>query len=194
MRRLRASLGPSLDALRLTLVDTDLRHLMVGWFAVWAGKGAFFVVNLVLAFDVGGPVAVGLLGLAAYLPAAVLAPFAGVPVARWPAERVLFASHLLRIAAVILAIAVTVLDAPIWTLYLAVAIDAAAGAFTRPLHMALLPCLARTPAQLVAANVTSSAAEGIGTFVGPAVAGLLLAVSGPIGADIAVLVVYSSNT
>ena len=34
--------------------------------------------------------------------------------------------------------------------------------------MALLPAVARTPAQLVAANVTSSAAEGLGTFVGPA--------------------------
>ena len=191
MRRLRASLGPSLDALRLTLVDADLRHLMLGWFAAWAGKGAFFVVNLVLAFAVGGPVAVGLLGLAAYLPAAVLAPFAGVPVARWPAERVLFASHLLRIAAVILAIAVTVLDAPIWTLYLAVAIDAAAGAFTRPLHMALLPCLCADPGPARRRECHIECRRRDRHLRRTGLAGLLLAVSGPVVADIAVLVVYS---
>ena len=190
MRRMLASLGPSIDALRLTLVDPDLRQLMIGWFAVWAGKGAFLVVNLVIAYDVGGAPAVGVLGLAAYLPTALLAPFAGVPVARWPAERVLAASHVVRVAAVLLAMGVVAVDAPIGALYLAVSIDAAAGAFTRPLHMALLPCLARTPAQLVAANVSSSAAEGVGSFLGPAIGGLLLATAGPMGGYAAVVLVY----
>ena len=48
------------------------------------------------------------------------------------------------------------------------------------------PCcraVATSPAQLVAANVTSSAAEGLGTFVGPALAGMLLVATGPLGAD-----------
>lgn len=190
MRRLAASLGPSLDALRLTATDRDLRHLMVGWFAIWAGKGAFLVVNLVLAYAAGGAVAVGILGLASYLPAALIAPFAGVPVARGPAERVLVASHLIRVGSVLLAVAVVASGAPIAALYVAVALESGAGAFTRPLHMALLPCLARTPAQLVAANVTSSAAEGIGSFLGPAIGGLLLATTGPIGVDLAVLVLF----
>ncbi len=192
MRRVVASLGPSLDALRLTLVDLDLRRLMLGWFAVWAGKGAFLVVNLVIAYDVGGPVAVGILGLASYLPTAILAPFAGVPVARWRAERVLFGSHVVRVVAVLLAIAVVASGASIEWLYLAVAIDSAAGALTRSLHMALLPCLARTPAQLVAANVTSSASEGVGSFVGPAIGALLLATTGALGADLAVLALYGA--
>jgi hypothetical protein len=48
--------------------------------------------------------------------------------------------------------------------------------------MSLLPWLARTPGELVAANIASSAAEGFGTLIGPALAGLLLATSGLAGA------------
>ena len=84
MRRLASGLGPSIDAMRLIAADRDLRWLLLGWFAVWAGKGGFLVVNSVTAFAAGGPVAVGLLGLASYLPPAILSPFAGVPAARWP--------------------------------------------------------------------------------------------------------------
>jgi len=192
MRRLASGLGPSIDAMRLIAVDRDLRRLLLGWFAVWAGKGGFLVVNSVTAFAAGGPVAVGLLGLASYLPPAILSPFAGVPAARWPAERVLLASHVVRVGAVVLAMVVMAIGAPIEALYVAVAIEAAAGAVTRPLHMALLPMLARTPAQLVAANVSSSAAEGVGMFLGPAVVGVALATTGPLGADTVVLVCFAT--
>jgi MFS family permease len=41
----------------------------------------------------------------------------------------------------------------------------------------LLPSLARNPAELTAANVTASTVESLGLFVGPAIGGVLLAVS-----------------
>ena len=190
MRRVAASLALAVGALRLTLADDRLRRMTISWFAINCGKWTFLVTNLVIAYDAGGPVAVGVLGLARYLTPTLLAPFAGVPVARWPAERVLFAANAIRAVGVVMAVGVVATGAPIWALYLAVAVEAGAGAFTRPLQMALLPCIARTPAQLVAANVTASAAEGLGTFIGPAIGGILLATTGPIGADIAVLVIY----
>lgn len=190
MRRIAASLALAIDALRLTLADDDLRRMTISWFAINCGKWAFLVTNLVIAYEAGGAVAVGILGLARYLTPTILAPFAGLPVARWPAERVLFAANSVRAVGVALAVVVVVSGAPIGALYLAVALEAGAGAFTRPLQMALLPCIARTPAQLVAANVTASAAEGLGTFIGPALGGVLLATTGPVGADVAVLVVY----
>jgi hypothetical protein len=71
-----------------------------------------------------------------------------------------------------------------------VALEAGVGAFTRPIHMGLLPACGRTPEQLIASNVTSSAAEGLGTFVGPAVSGVLLVVAGPAAALVAVVVIY----
>ena len=190
MRRIAASLALAVEALRVTLADDDLRRMTISWFAINCGKWAFLVTNLVIAYQAGGPVAVGILGLARYLTPTLLAPFAGLPVARWPAERVLLAANAVRAVGVTLAVVVVVIGAPITALYFAVALEAGAGAFTRPLQMALLPCIARTPAQLVAANVTASAAEGLGTFIGPAIGGVLLATTGPVGADIAVLLIY----
>ena len=51
----------------------------------------------------------------------------------------------------------------------------------------VVPAVAQTPEQLIAANVTSGAAEGLGTFIGPALTGLLLVISGPIAALLAVV-------
>lgn len=70
-------------------------------------------------------------------------------------------------------------------LFLLVGVEAGFGGLTRPLHMSLLPWLARTPGELVASNIASSAAEGLGTLLGPAIAGVCLAASGVIGATAA---------
>ena len=56
----------------------------------------------------------------------------------------------------------------------------------RPAQAALLPGLVRTPSELTAANVASSTIESLGTFLGPALGGLLLAVS-------SVQVVFAAN-
>ncbi len=182
---------PAIAALRTTLDDPELRRLTIAWFMVIAGKWAFLVSTLVAAYEAGGAVAVGLLGLARFFVPMLTAPFAGLPTVRWRPEVVLRAVNAIRTLSIGLAVIVVALDLPIEFLYVVVAIEAGFGAFTRPLHMALLPAVARTPDQLVAANVTSSAAEGLGTFAGPAIAGLLLVVSGPLGATLAVLAIYA---
>jgi hypothetical protein len=95
-----------------------------------------------------------------------------------------------RSAAIIGAVAALALALPLWVLALIVVVEAASSALHRPIHMSILPAVARTPEQLVGANVGSSAAEGLGTFVGPAIAGILLVVSGPISAMISVAAMY----
>lgn len=179
----------AVEALRGTLRDGSLRQLIGAWFLAHAGRSGFLVVTLAIAYDRGGPVAVGALGVVRYLTPAVIAPFSGLPTARWPTEVVLRGASGLRLAAVIGAAVVVAVHAPFLLLGLAVAIEAAA--VTRPLHMALLPAVASTPRQLVAANVSSSACEGLGTFLGPAVAGLLLGTLGVVAALLAVGAMYA---
>ena len=52
------------------------------------------------------------------------------------------------------------------------------GTSFRPAQAALLPGLARDPAELTAANVASSTIESVGFFLAPAVGGLLIAGQG----------------
>lgn len=191
MSRLSERPNPAVTALRTTLDDPELRRLTIAWFTVIAGKWAFLVSTLVAAYEAGGTVAVGLLGLARFFVPTLTAPFAGLPTVRWRPEAVLRTVNAIRTVSIGLAVVVVALDLPIQLLFLVVAIEAGVGAFSRPLHMALLPAVARTPSQLIAANVTSSAAEGLGTFVGPALAGLLLVASGPLGTTLAVLAMYA---
>jgi predicted MFS family arabinose efflux permease len=49
----------------------------------------------------------------------------------------------------------------------------------RPTHMSLMPSLARSPEDLVAANVASGTLEGLGILAGPIVGGLMLATGHP---------------
>jgi len=187
--RLAERLDPAVGALRTALAEPAIRRLIVAWAASNAGQYAVLVINLVVAYDLGGAVGLGVFGLARYLAPAILAPFVGLPAARWPTETVLRGTNALRAIAVVGLIAVVMTDAPLWLMMLLVAVEASAGAFTRPLHMALLPAVAHTPAQLIGANVTSGAAEGVGTFVGPALATILLVTTGPAGALAAVVVI-----
>jgi hypothetical protein len=182
-------LDPSIGALRSALAERSIRYLIVAWAASNAGQYALLVINLVVAYQLDGAIGVGVFGLARYLTPTILAPFVGLPVARWSAETVLRGTNTVRTLAVVGLVGVVVSDAPLWLLMIVVAIEASAGAFTRPLHMALLPAVAQTPRQLIGANVTSGAAEGLGTFIGPALASILLVVTGPAGALVAVVAI-----
>ena len=179
-----------LSAIWTALGEPSIRRLTVAWFCVMAGKWALLVATLVIGYDLGGPVAVGVLGLVRYLTPAITAPLAGLPASRWSLESVLRATNLVRTLAALGALLVVAGQAPFGALALMVAIEAGVGAFTRPVHMGLLPACGRTPEQLVASNVTSSAAESLGMFVGPAIAGLLIVAGGPAWAIAAVVGIY----
>ncbi len=179
MRSRRHRVLAETAAIRAVLANRDIGRLETAWLLSNAATYAFLVVTLVFAYETGGAFAAGLLAVVRYVPPAVISPFAGIPAARWRADRVLLAVHVGRAATMLLAVAVIVTMWPPPVLFLAVAAESGFAGLTRPLTMSLLPWLARTPGELVASNIASSAAEGLGTLLGPAVAGILLAVSGP---------------
>jgi hypothetical protein len=65
-------------------------------------------------------------------------------------------------------------DASTSAVYGLVALGGVASAPYRSAHLALAPLVARSPTELVAINVTAGTLEGLVTFAGPALAGLLL--------------------
>jgi MFS family permease len=192
----RERLLAATTAIRAVLRNREIGRLEAAWLLSNAGTYAFLVVTLVFAYKTGGAFGAGLLAVVRYVPPAVIAPFAGIPAARWRADRVLLGVNTGRAASMLLALAVIVTVGPPPVLFLLVAVDSGFAGLTRPLTMSLLPWLARTPGELVASNITSSAAEGLGTLLGPAVAGILLATSGPgaAAAAAATMVVAASLT
>src|ERR1700759_5712452 len=75
-----ARLRPALSAFAETARAPNLRRLQLSFGAAWAAEWALTVGIGILAFREGGATALGVVGLARMLPAALLAPLAAVAV------------------------------------------------------------------------------------------------------------------
>jgi MFS family permease len=173
------------------LRNRAIRRIEAAWMLGIAADWAFLVVLLVVVYEEGGALAVGILGGARVVPAIVAAPFASALVERFRGDRVLTAVNLVRCGGALATALVLAVGPPIWLTYVLAALVAGAGALVRPIQLALLPALARTPGELVAANVASSMGEGLGTFVGPLLAGALVASTGSVPASVLVAVTFA---
>src|SRR5438874_2369805 len=141
------------------------------------GTWGYVVALMVYAYGQGGPGAVGLVGLIRWFPAAVAAPFGGMIGDRFPRLRVMVVSDLVRAGALTAAAAAIVIDTSAVIVYLlAILVTLVSQAF-QPAESALLPTLAESPEELAAANVANTTIEAAGYFVGPALGGVVLAVS-----------------
>ncbi|HEY5628033.1 MAG TPA: hypothetical protein VIR16_00850, partial [Candidatus Limnocylindrales bacterium] len=186
MPRPASPVGVAISSLRAVLGNPPLRRLEAAYAAGIAGDAALLVALIVAAYAAGGPALVGLLGVARMLPPTVTGLFAARPLARFRAERLLIAIPLIRAAVAALVAAGLMLGLPVWPAFVAAGVASASGALVRPVQSSLFPALARTSAELLAANVVASAGEGVGTLVGPVAAGLAVAVAGPaLGAAVA---------
>jgi hypothetical protein len=170
-------IGIAARSLARVLRNPDIRALELSWTVGVGVDWAILVVALVVAYDAGGAVAVGLVSLFRMLPAMVVNIVIDATRARRP-ERVLVAVNLLRAAGAAVVAAAIVVDQPI-AVYLAVAGASAAGALVRPTTLALLPSVAVRPEDLVSANTAGALGESLGTFAGPLITGIVVASSGP---------------
>jgi MFS family permease len=167
----------SLAAFAAVWKNPNLRWLELAWTASIVGQYAFLVAVSVYAYGVGGEEAVGLIFLARLIPAALLAPFAGLLGDRYPRERVLLVTNVTRIVLVGAAAVSVFADADPWVVYgFSIAATIATTPF-RSSQAALTPNLARTPDELTAANAVAAGVESVAVFAGPALAGMLFAVA-----------------
>lgn len=157
--------------------NANLRWLELAWAASIVGHYAFLIAVSVYAYNVGGEGAVGLVFLARLIPAALIAPFAGMLGDRFPRERVLLWTNVTRIVFVVASALAVFADAdPLVVYALSIAATIATTPF-RSSQAALTPTVARTPEELTAANAVAAGIESIAVFAGPALAGILLAVT-----------------
>ena len=166
-------------ALAAVMRNRELRLVELAWGASIVAEWAHFVALGVFAYDAGGTTAVGIAGLARMLPAAVVAPLASSLGDRYRRERVLVATALVGAGALAGSSAAFFAGGNAALVYALAAVIGITSTLFRPAMQAVLPSLARTPEELIAANGASSTIESLGTLAGPLLAGVLVAVTNP---------------
>lgn len=174
---LRARLGQSCSALADTMVQPQLRRAELAFALAWAGEWAFTVGLGVVAFRDGGATAVGLVSLARLAPSALASPLLTAYADRMRRERVLAVVSGIRLVAIGAIALLLQVGAPSLVVYLLAVVATVAFTVFRPVHSALLPSLCTTTRQLTSANVVRGILDSAGVLLGPALAGVLLAVS-----------------
>ena len=177
MRGLRKRLGSTGAAVASVFRNASLRWLQLSWTFWILGHWAYLIAVSVYAYDAGGEQAVGIIFLLRLVPAAIVSPFAGLLADRFRRERVLIATNLGRISLIGTAAVAVILDAPPTLVYALAIVDAIVATPVRSAQAALMPRLAREPTELTAANAVARGVESFAVFGGPALAGLLLAVT-----------------
>jgi MFS family permease len=174
-RRVADATSSLVDAFRVP----SLRRLESAWALTVTGDWVSTIALAVYAYSAGGALAVGVLGVVRMVPAGLAAPFLAMPGDRYPRERVLTVVTLSRAALMGAAAGAVWLEWPVVAVYALVALASVVSSATHSTQYALLPLLARSPHELVAANVGLATIEGLGTLVGPVIGAGLLAFTGP---------------
>jgi len=166
-----------LNVYRELLSNRPLMRLLIGEFVSGIGDWLYIVAIFVVIYRESGDAAlVGAFGGIRLLPYVILSVPAGIVADRFDRRMVLLVSDLYRGSLMVLMAILVGTHGP--TLLLAaLAIMAASGsAFFYPAMGAYLPALARDERQLGPANSAWASIQNFSFIVGPAIAGIVLAV------------------
>jgi predicted MFS family arabinose efflux permease len=172
---LRTRLTESARAFAEVGRNRELRKLQLALVGSVTGEWGYLVAIAVYANAHGGASAVSLVLVLRWVASALTASWLAYFADRYPRERVMLAADLSRVAAMSLMAVAAFRGWSPAVVYALAAFVAVASKTFRPAQAALLPRLAGSPEELTAANVSSTAIESVGSFLGPALGGLLLA-------------------
>ena len=153
------------------------------------GDWAYSIAIAIWAYREGGATAVGLFGVVRYVTMVFVGPVLAALADKYPKKLVMVGADVVRAALVFGAVALIAFDGPAFAVYALALATAWAGQAFRPAQAALLPSLATDAQELTGANVVASTIESVGFFLGPAIAGLLLAV-----ADVEIVLAFNAMT
>ena len=172
-------LGASLAAFAAVLRNRRILLVELAYVGFCLAEWAIWIAMLVFAYAHGGASQVGLAVFVQLAPSALLAPIGATFGDRYRRDRVLIVSYIAQGLAMLATAAALATAAPLLVIYAFAAAANTTITLTRPLQASLLPLLAETPAELTAANVVGGSIENVSILVGPALAGLMLGVTGP---------------
>ena len=152
----------------------NLWRLQVGWGAAQITSWAWLPAMMALAFERGGPLAVGLVLAFRQIPGALAAPVLSAISERRP-QRAFAAISVARASAMGGAAACAFWEAPLALFFALVALEGLGEGPLRGLHKGLLPWVIRSPRELVAASAVGSILTQLGAFAGPGLGTLVLA-------------------
>ena len=158
--------------------NRDLRRLEGSWAAALVSGWAFSVAIVVYTYDVGGAALVGITYAIKLAPAALAAAPLAALADRHSRRRMLIVAELgLTLSTVAIAVIIA-LDGSVVAV---IAVSCLQGVFMtvlQPAVSSMLPGLCKSPDELTAANVLNSTIDSVSIFVGPAIGGVVLGVSG----------------
>lgn len=172
-----AHVRESKDAIIDVFRNRSLRRLNLALAGSVIGDWAQGVAFSVYAYQQGGATMVGAFAVVRYLSAAVFGPLVSVLADRFDRRRLMMISDLARFALALVGALLIFAEAPILAVFALYLLTALGGLVFRPAQSALLPSLATSPGELTAANATSLTIHSMAFFVGPAIAGVLLALT-----------------
>lgn len=155
-----------------------LRRVLSAYFIFGTSEWATWIAILVWAFDTGGASAAGLVSVVQMIPATLAAPFAASLVERMRRDRALALGYVVQAGTRLVVAIGLVTNAPTAAIYVAAAMATTSIVLTRPVHHAIIPEIAETPAEITVGHSASSTIEGLSMMVGPIVTGLLLELYG----------------
>ena len=169
----------SIAAFRGVMRRPTMRRAQLSSAAAWTSESALITALAVYAFQHGGAKAVGIVGFARLLPAAISLPFVSALADRMPRQRLLMISGVVRAGATGGAAAAAMMSAPPVIVYALAVVATIAFTVYRPAHTALLPSLCTTPAELTSANAARTLLDGLSALAGPLVVAAVLQAAGP---------------
>ena len=161
------------------LGNRALTRLLVGEFVSSIGDWLYLVALLIIVYaQTESAVLLGLVGAARVLPYIVLSVPAGIVADRFDRRLVLLSTDVAR-GLIMGGLAVLVaLAAPLWSIIVLALLAACFSSFFGPAIGAFLPSLVRDETELGPANSAWATLDNLAFVIGPALAGILIAVSG----------------
>jgi MFS family permease len=165
--------------LRRVVGNPALRRVEVAFLGFGCAENGVWVSILVYAYERGGTTLAAAIAVIQLLPAAAVAPIASRLTDRRGGAVGLWVGYLAQALSIAATAVLLLSGAPSVAVYAAAVLAACAVTFTRPAQGAVLPALVEDPRELTAANVLAGWLESMSFVIGPAAAGLLIAVDGP---------------